>query len=145
MVNATATGQTGNRMRCSLTHIALHVQDLEACVAFYQAYAGLRRVHERSDGGKRIVWLAERGRERELILVLLPGGPGRAQASGDFSHLGFALDSHAEVDRVAERADLNRDGVFDVKDVVIFEARNMLPHALSAKLLAASKAPRSMR
>ena len=109
MVNATATGQTGNRMRCSLTHIALHVQDLEACVAFYQAYAGLRRVHERSDGGKRIVWLAERGRERELILVLLPGGPGRAQASGDFSHLGFALDSHAEVDRVAERAD--REGI----------------------------------
>ena len=63
MVNATATDQAGKCMRCTLTHIALHVQDLEACVAFYQAYAGLRRVHERSDGGKRIVWLAERGRE----------------------------------------------------------------------------------
>jgi predicted lactoylglutathione lyase len=36
--------------------------------------------------------------------VILPGGPGRNQADNDFSHLGFALDSRAEVDAIARRA-----------------------------------------
>jgi len=36
--------------------------------------------------------------------VLLPGGPGRDQAGSDFSHLGFALESRAAVDALAERA-----------------------------------------
>lgn len=91
-------------MTITLTHIALHVQNLDACTAFYESYAGLRRVHERAADGKRIIWLAEPGRELDLILVLLPGGPGRNQASGDFSHLGFALDSRAAVDEIAARA-----------------------------------------
>ncbi len=90
-----------------LTHIALHVRDLEACVAFYRAFCGLGIVRERGapDDGKRIYWLAEPGREREFIFVLLPGGPGRDQAADDFTHLGFALDSRQAVDRIAARAE----------------------------------------
>jgi catechol 2,3-dioxygenase-like lactoylglutathione lyase family enzyme len=87
----------------SLTHLALHVRDIDACVAFYRDYCGLHPVHERDDGG-RVVWLAEPGRERDLILVLLAGGPGRPQAQEDFSHLGFALASRDAVDEVAARA-----------------------------------------
>lgn len=49
-------------MSASLTHIALHVQNLEACVAFYQSYIGMQLVHDRLSSGKRIVWLAEPGR-----------------------------------------------------------------------------------
>ena len=109
-------------MAISLTHLALHVRDLDACIAFYRRYAGLRIVHQRISRGKRIVWLAEaekiRGAsDRELdpdservpagldfILVLLPGGPGRDQLECDFSHLGFALPSEAAVDAIAEQA-----------------------------------------
>ncbi len=91
-------------MRPSLTHIALHVQDLEACVNFYRSYAELGVVHDRCDDGTRVVWLAEAGRETEFIMVLLAGGPGRRQADTDFSHLGFALASQAEVDAIANRA-----------------------------------------
>lgn len=87
-----------------LTHIALHVRDLNACIQFYESYSGMRIVHDRFSGGKRIVWLAERGREEEFILVLIPGGPGRDQSSEDFSHLGFALESQSAVDAIAERA-----------------------------------------
>jgi len=87
-----------------LTHIALHVRDLDACIQFYEAYSGMRIVHDRISGSKRIVWLAERGREQEFILVLIPGGPGRYQSSEDFSHLGFALESRAAVDAIAEQA-----------------------------------------
>jgi catechol 2,3-dioxygenase-like lactoylglutathione lyase family enzyme len=88
----------------SLTHIALQAQDLDATIAFYRDYCGLQIVHDRTDRGTRVVWLAEPGRERDFIIVLMPGGRGRQPAEGDYSHLGFALPSRAEVDRIAERA-----------------------------------------
>ncbi|GIX46223.1 MAG: hypothetical protein KatS3mg131_0434 [Candidatus Tectimicrobiota bacterium] len=91
-------------MRAVLTHLAMHVRDLEACVAFYRDFCGLRVVHERHDGARRVVWLAEPGREREFILVLVPGGVGKDQAPGDYSHLGFALESREAVDATAAKA-----------------------------------------
>ena len=93
-------------MTPSMTHVALHVRDLDACLAFYREFCSMREVHLRVDTetGKRIVWLAESGREREFIFVLLPGGPGRDQTDGDFSHFGFALDSPEAVDAIAEKA-----------------------------------------
>lgn len=96
---------TSNVRTPAFTHLALHVRDLAACIAFYQDYCGMKLVHERSDGDVRVVWLAEPGREKDFIIVLLPGGPGRDQAEGDFSHLGFALESKAAVDAVAARAE----------------------------------------
>lgn len=93
-------------MKPSLTHLALHVPDVDACVAFYERYCGMRVTHERAGSRprERIVWLAEPGREREMVFVLLPGGERHTQASGDYSHLGFALASREEVDAVAARA-----------------------------------------
>jgi catechol 2,3-dioxygenase-like lactoylglutathione lyase family enzyme len=92
-------------MTPTLTHVALHVRDLEACVAFYRDFCGLNPVHQRDDGkGGRVVWLAEPGRGTEFILVILAGGPGRDQGEGDYSHFGFALESRAAVDAVAEKA-----------------------------------------
>lgn len=88
----------------SLTHIALQVRDLEQSIAFYGDYCGLEMVHERNDRGTRIVWLAERGRERDFILVLMPGGRGHVPAADDYSHLGFALANRAAVDLIAQRA-----------------------------------------
>ena len=88
----------------SLTHLALHVQDLDRCIEFYETYCGMQIVHDRLDGGKRVVWLAEAGRAEDFILVLIPGGPGRNQADNDFSHLGFALESREAVDGIAAKA-----------------------------------------
>ena len=89
-------------MTPNLTHVALHVRDLDACIGFYRDFCGMEIVHQRDDGGTRVVWLAEPGREAEFIFVLLPGGPGRDQGEGDFGHFGFALDSKAAVDAVAD-------------------------------------------
>ena len=91
-------------MYVSLTHLAMHVRDLEACVTFYQDYCAMHIVHERTMQDQRIVWLAEAGREQEFILVLMPGGPGRDQDDKDYSHLGFALESREAVDRIAAKA-----------------------------------------
>jgi len=93
-------------MKASFTHLALHVRDLDACVAFYREFCRMVVVHERAEaaGGRRVVWLAEPGREREFIFVLLPGGPGRDQADGDYSHFGFALESRDAVDAIAAKS-----------------------------------------
>ena len=91
-------------LKPSLTHLALHVRDLDACIEFYQSYCEMQVVHQRTNHDNQVVWLAEEGRENDFILVVLPGGPGRDQAEKDFSHLGFALESRKSVDAIAERA-----------------------------------------
>ena len=91
-------------MHPTLTHIALHVRDLDACISFYREFCDMDIVHERSNDGQRIVWLAEPGKEHEFIFVLIPGGPGRDQPRNDFSHFGFALESRAAVDAIAAKA-----------------------------------------
>lgn len=91
----------------AFTHVALHVRDLDACVAFYRRFCGLVPVHQRRDShsGASIVWLAQPGREREFIFVLMPGGPGHDVAERDYSHFGFALDSRDAVDAIAAEAE----------------------------------------
>ena len=91
-------------MRPTLTHLALHVRELDACVGFYRDFCGLKVVHERGQGRERVVWLAEPGRERIFIMVMIAGGPGHNQADRDYSHQGFAVASRAEVDQVAAKA-----------------------------------------
>ena len=87
-----------------LTHVALHVKNVTACVDFFQRYVGLEVVRDRESHGKHVLWLAEPGHEHAFIFVLIPGGPGHQQAENDFSHLGFALPSKAAVDEIAARA-----------------------------------------
>lgn len=91
-------------MRPTLTHLALHVPELDACIAFYTRFCGMRVFHERPGKGSRIVWMAEPGKEREFIFVIMPGGMDRSLAENDYSHFGFAMASREEVDAVAELA-----------------------------------------
>ena len=91
-------------MRPTLTHLALHVPDLDACIAFYTRFCGMRMFHERPGKGSRIVWMSEPGKEREFIFVIMPGGMDRSLAENDYSHFGFAMASREEVDAVAELA-----------------------------------------
>ena len=91
-------------MRPTLTHIALHVPDLSACIDFYQRFCGMRVIHERAGKGSKIVWMAEPGKEHEFIFVIMPGGNDRQLAADDYSHFGFAVESRAAVERIAEQA-----------------------------------------
>ncbi|AWT10291.1 VOC family protein [Stutzerimonas frequens] len=103
-------------MRPTLTHLAMHVPDLDACIAFYARFCGMRVFHERPGKGSRIVWMAEPGKEREFIFVIMPGGADRALAANDYSHFGFAMASREEVDAVAELA--REDGclIWELRD-----------------------------
>lgn len=88
-----------------ITHIALHVKDLDACIGFYQAFCGMSLVHQRVAGPQRIVWMAEPGRETDFIFVMLEGGEDLKLPDKDYRHFGFALDSREAVDEMAKQAE----------------------------------------
>lgn len=104
-----------------LTHIALPVRSIAEMTAFYQRYTTMKVISERTDDetGLGTIWLAN---ERDItpagarfVIVLIEGeiprhvvGDALEERHGfltSFSHLGFSLNSRAEVDRVAELAD----------------------------------------
>ncbi len=92
-------------MRPVLTHVALTVREISASIAFYRRFCRMVVVHDRGEGDDRVVWIAEPGREGELIFVLMEGEGRPPQAEHDYSHLGFALESRAEVDAIAAEAE----------------------------------------
>ena len=87
-----------------LTHIAIQVRSLDASIAFYKTFCGLHVVHDRGVGRGRVVWLAREGDVDRFIFVLMEGSHRPPQAEKDYSHLGFAMHSRAEVDAIAARA-----------------------------------------
>ncbi|RME45301.1 MAG: VOC family protein [Deltaproteobacteria bacterium] len=91
-------------MKPTMTHLALHVPDLEASIRFYASYCGLRIVHDRGSEEGRVVWMAEAGREDHFVLVLVPGGEEHRQGEHDYGHIGFAVESRSAVDRIARQA-----------------------------------------
>jgi len=99
-------------MRPNLTHFALHVADADETAAFYQRFAEMRplRTWANQDGsGLKVRWLASAETANPFVLVLLQGESqllkGNPQSViGPLSHFGFAVDSRAEVDDVANKA-----------------------------------------
>ncbi|RLA45058.1 MAG: VOC family protein [Gammaproteobacteria bacterium] len=87
-----------------LTHIALHVTDIDACIDFYSVFCGMDVVHHRVAGAQRIVWMAEPQRETEFVFVIMEGGGDLHLATNDYRHFGFAMDSRQAVDKIAEQA-----------------------------------------
>ena len=94
-------------MGAMLTHVALHVEDVSACINFYQEFCSMKVTHRRHDeeSGVDVVWMAEPGKEQEFIIVMVGHGKATFQEENDYKHLGFAVESKAEVDRLASLAD----------------------------------------
>ena len=91
-------------MKPAFTHCALHVQNLDSSAAFYREYCGLKVVAEHGEGANdHAIWMSEEGRDSEYVFVLLLGGQGHEQPDDDLSHFGFAVESKAEVDSIADR------------------------------------------
>lgn len=84
-----------------LTHVALTVRDVDASVAFYARYAGMRVVHSRGANGRRVVWISDT--TRPFVVVLIEADPVGARLDG-IAHLGVGCASREEVDRLAGMA-----------------------------------------
>ena len=93
-------------MKPSLTHIAMAVRNLDASIGFYRRYCGFTVVHDRGEHAGRVVWLAPEEPPKSMILVMMKGEHRKPQHPNDYSHLGFALGSKAEVDALAAQADV---------------------------------------
>lgn len=87
-----------------LTHVARPSRDIDATIAFYRDFAGLALVHDRTDDGVRVVWLGEKKRANDFVLVFIEI-PDRAPSQAHFAdHLGYDVSSRQQVDEIAKRA-----------------------------------------
>ncbi len=99
---------------CRFTHLAFQVTDIQRTIDFYARYTRMRVVHERPDPRRRsrVVWLREEEALGPITLVLFArdasdadSAPGsKLSTHSPVNHLGFALESRAAVDEIAERA-----------------------------------------
>ena len=80
-----------------LTHIALPSTDLDASIAFYERFAGMEPVHRREG----VVWLSDRTRPFVIVLMEMPTVD---QPLVPFAHLGVALATRGDVDRICDVA-----------------------------------------
>lgn len=94
-------------MKPTCTHVAIFCRDIEASVAFYARHVGLREVHRRTEDSTTVVWMGEDARPHAFVIVLL--GIRHPAGEGPVAHLGYAVESRGEVDRLAERG--RADGI----------------------------------
>jgi len=80
-----------------LTHIALPVRSLEASAAFYETYARMQVVHRRHS----VIWLSDLTRPFAVVLIETTG---QVKPLLPIAHLGVAVESEEEVDRLCQLA-----------------------------------------
>ena len=98
---------TGPLPIARLTHVALRTADIDASIKFYEQYAGFVISHDRVDSGfrqkARVVWMSEPVENPDYVLVIMGGSP-EVSAQPPMAHLGFAVLTHDDVTRLAEKA-----------------------------------------
>src|SRR5579862_8209813 len=92
-------------MPAHLTHVALFVADVQRTIDFYEGFAGLHVVHDRTDDGVRVVWLSEQAHDPEFVIVAIRVPPGQPTFPPHMAHFGYDLPSRGAVDELAGRAD----------------------------------------
>ncbi len=94
-------------MDLGLTHVAFLVRDIEKSIAFYAKYAGMAVVHRRGEASQ-VAWISDH--TRPFVIVLIQSQEAGAESPlGPFGHLGVAVASREEVDRLAAEAE--REGI----------------------------------
>ena len=104
-----------------MTHICLHVKDVDECTRFYKDYCKLQTIDERINEGEGSVYMAEVGRQAEIVFQLKSGGNNLTLAADEERHFGFVVESKQTVDDIAKRA--REDGI------LFFEPEEYLPGA----------------
>lgn len=93
--------------RARFTHVALQTRDIDASIAFYRKYCGLRIVHDRTEDF-RVVWLGAGEQPPRFVIVLLHKDYARNEQP-EYQHLGLAVERREDVDRIY--AEAAREGI----------------------------------
>lgn len=99
------------KAKARLTHVALFVRDVRRTVDFYQHFAGLHLVHDRTEEGVRVAWLAEEPSDPHFVIVAIGVAPGLQGSPPPMAHFGFDLPSRDAVDAIGDLA--QREGILD--------------------------------
>jgi len=91
-------------VRPTCTHVALLARDIAATTSFYARYAALIEVHRRTEHDVTVVWLGEKARARDFVIVLIGVPHADPVDPAPLAHLGYAVESRGEVDRLAALA-----------------------------------------
>jgi len=94
-----------------ITHVALPVRDLAASLDFYERFARMQVVHQRSDAdsGTAVAWISDLTRPFVIVLIEAPTLPGHGADGGErlggvYCHIGLGVASRAVVDELCDRA-----------------------------------------
>jgi len=95
--------------RQRLTHIAMHVSDIDRSIAWYEKFTHLTLLDKRQDEDSHGAWLADRDETgAPFVLVLAqflegkdPFAPAPHHPMGPFAHIGIELTSREAVDAAA--------------------------------------------
>jgi len=104
-----------------MTHICLHVKNLNDCVRFYRRYCNMGVIDDRSEGGEGSVYMSEAGRQMEIVFQFKSGGENLTLSDNEERHFGFVVESRQAVDDIANRA---RED-----NILFFEPDEYLPGA----------------
>lgn len=93
-------------MKC--THIALQVREVEAAIAFYGRYCGMKVIHDRGDADVgRVVWLGW-GEDPPRFVIVLLARSYETNIQPPWQHIGMAVESREEVDGAYAKAVADR-------------------------------------
>ena len=104
-------------MKPKFTHVAILVSDVDKTADFYIQYCSLKIIARRLDPntGYRVIWIGE---DLKFVIVAFEGEQKPIQSiTKPLSHLGFALESKEEVNKVAEIA--KEEGILNYGPVYI--------------------------
>ena len=87
-----------------ITHVALPVSDLSTSLDFYERYAQMQVVHQRTDAdsGTSVAWISDL--TRPFVLVLIETPVVDAGLGGVFCHIGMGVATRTLVDDLCARA-----------------------------------------
>lgn len=94
------------------THLALHVSDIDASIAWYEKHTHLKLLARNQDDIGRGAWLGDRAEPHAPFILVLaqffegkdPFAPARHAVLAPFAHIGIEVPTREVVDELAAKA-----------------------------------------